>query len=52
MSIAEKEGAEPVFGVVWGSTRTVVDHETRLVSFHDREFRKAVFPSASDKEAA
>ncbi|HJS56869.1 MAG TPA: hypothetical protein VKA01_02090, partial [Vicinamibacteria bacterium] len=30
----------------------MVDRETRIVSFHDREFSKVAFPSASDKEAA
>jgi hypothetical protein len=52
VSLAAKEGAEPVFGVVWGSARTVVDQETRLVTFPERTFKKVVFPSAPDKEAA
>ena len=29
-----------------------MDRETRLVSFRDREFRKVMFPSAAEKEAA
>jgi hypothetical protein len=52
VSIAEKEGVEPIFGVVWGTAKTELDHETRLVSFHERVFKKAVFPSAASKQDA
>jgi hypothetical protein len=44
--------APPTYGVVWGTTRTSVDKDTRLVSLHDRKFTMAVFPSAPDKQAA
>ncbi len=44
--------APPVYGVVWGTTRTSVDKESRLVSLFDRQITRAVFPSAPDKQAA
>jgi hypothetical protein len=53
-AVAVKANAEapPVYGVVWGTTRTNVDKDARLVQLHDRQVTKAVFPSAADKAAA
>ncbi len=44
--------APPVYGVVWGTTRTNVDKDARIVHLYDRQFTKVVFPSAADKAAA
>ncbi len=52
VSVKEKEDAAPFYGVVWADGRTVVDKESRLVTFTDREFKKAVFPSQPGKNAA
>jgi hypothetical protein len=52
VSMTAKDASTPVYGVVFGNAKTLVDGERRLVALSDREFRKAVFPSAPDKEAA
>lgn len=53
-AVAVSAGADkpPVFGVVWGTTRTIVDKDSRLVQLFDRRFTKAAFPSAADKQDA
>jgi hypothetical protein len=53
-AVAVKPNAEapPVYGVAWGTTRTSVDKDARLVQLFDRQFDKVVFPSAPDKQAA
>ncbi len=53
-AVAVKPSAEapPVYGVVWGTTRTSVDKDARLVELRDRQFTKVAFPSAADKQAA
>ena len=43
LSMKQKADAAPVYGVVWGTARTSVDKDTRLVSLHDRHFTKLVF---------
>ncbi|HEY8232732.1 MAG TPA: autotransporter [Vicinamibacteria bacterium] len=52
VSVKANAEAPPVYGVVWGTTRTNVDKDSRLVQLHDRKFTKAVFPSATDKQDA
>ncbi len=52
VSVKANAEAPPVYGVVWGTTRTNVDKDARLVHLHDRQFTKAVFPSAADKAEA
>jgi hypothetical protein len=52
VSVQAKPEAPPVYGVVWGETRTQVDKETRLVHLHDIRLTKVAFPSAKDKETA
>ncbi len=51
-SVKANAEAPPVYGVVWGTTRTNVDKDARLVHLLDRKVTKAVFPSAPDKQAA
>ena len=51
-SVKANAEAPPVYGVVWGTTRTSVDKDARLVHLLDRKVTKAVFPSAADKQAA
>jgi len=51
VSVKATADAPPVYGVLWGTTRTSVDKDARLVTLHDRRFTKVVFPSAADKEA-
>jgi hypothetical protein len=52
VAMLEKGATSPIFGVVWGSAKTQLDSDTRLVALSDRQFRKVTFPSAPDKEAA
>jgi len=52
LSVKPSAEAPPVYGVVWGTTRTSVDKDARLVALHDRRFTKVVFPSAAEKQAA
>ncbi len=52
VSVKASAEAAPVYGVVWGTTRTSVDKDARIVRLYDRQFTKAVFPSAADKAAA
>ena len=52
VSVKANAEAPPVYGVVWGTTHTSVDKDARLVRLYDRQFTKAVFPSAPDKQAA
>jgi hypothetical protein len=52
VSMTEKGTQNPIYGVVWGNARTQTDGDTRLVTFSDRQFKKAAFPSAPDKQAA
>jgi hypothetical protein len=52
VSVKANAEAPPVYGVVWGTTRTSVDKDARLVHLNDRQFTKVVFPSAADKQAA
>ena len=49
VSVKANAEAPPVYGVVWGTTHTNVDKDARLVRLYDRQFTKAVFPSAADK---
>jgi hypothetical protein len=51
-ALREKPDASPLYGVVWGDGRTVVDKNSRLVTFTDRRFRKLGLPSAPGKEKA
>ena len=48
----EKPDANPLYGVVWGDGRTVVDKDSRLVTFSERQMRRLVLPSAPDREKA
>jgi hypothetical protein len=52
VAVQPKADAPPVYGVVWGTTRTSVDKDARLVQLSERQFTKVVFPSAADKQAA
>jgi hypothetical protein len=49
IALKEKEDAEPIYGVVWADGNTVVDKESRLVTFTDREFKRVAFPSHPEK---
>lgn len=51
-SVREKPDANPLYGVVWGDGRTVVDKDSRLVTFSERQVRRLVLPSAPDREKA
>ncbi len=51
-AVREKPDANPLYGVVWGDGRTVVDKDSRLVTFSDRQIRRLVLPSAPDREKA
>jgi len=51
-SVREKPDANPLYGVVWGDGRTVVDKDSRLVTFSERQIRRLVLPSAPDREKA
>jgi hypothetical protein len=51
-ALREKPDANPLFGVVWGEGRTVVDKDSRLVTFSGRQIRRLVLPSSPDKEKA
>jgi hypothetical protein len=51
VSVQEKASAPPVYGVVWGETRTNVDKETRLVHLQDIRLTKVAFPSAPYQQA-
>jgi len=44
--VREKPDANPLHGVVWGDGRTVVDKDSRLVTFSERQIRRLVLPSA------
>jgi hypothetical protein len=52
IAVRQKPDANPLYGVVWGEGRTVVDKDSRLVTFSDRQIRKLVLPSAPDREKA
>jgi hypothetical protein len=52
VSVTPAAEVPPVYGVLWGTVRTQVDKDSRMVQLHDRQFTKAVFPSAPDKQAA
>jgi len=52
VSVQASAEVPPVYGVAWGTTRTNVDKDARLVQLHDRQITKVVFPSAADKTAA
>jgi hypothetical protein len=51
-ALREKPDANPLYGVVWGDGRTVVDQEARLVTFSEPRIRRLVLPSAPEKEKA
>jgi hypothetical protein len=51
-ALREKPDANPLYGVVWGEGRTVVDKDSRLVTFSGRQIRRLVLPSAPDREKA
>ncbi|HXK10416.1 MAG TPA: autotransporter [Vicinamibacteria bacterium] len=51
-ALRDAPDAQPLYGVVWGDGRTVVDKDTRLVTFTDRTIRKLALPSAPEKEKA
>jgi hypothetical protein len=50
-SLRDTPEANPLYGVVWGEGRTVVDKDSRLVTFSNRHVRKLALPSAPDREA-
>jgi len=52
VSVTASEETPPVYGVVWGTTHTSVDKDSRLVHLRDRRFSKVAFPSAADKQDA
>jgi hypothetical protein len=52
VALREAPEANPIYGVVWGEGRTVVDKDSRLVTFSERHIRKLVLPSAPDREKA
>jgi hypothetical protein len=49
ISLKAKEDAPPLYGGVWVDGLTVVNAESRLVTFSDREIRKVAFHSQPDK---
>jgi hypothetical protein len=49
-ALREKPDANPLYGVLWGDGRTVVDKDSRLVTFTDRRIRKLILPSAPEKQ--
>ena len=51
-ALQETPEANPLYGVVWGEGRTVIDKDSRLVTISDRNIRRMVFPSAPDREKA
>jgi hypothetical protein len=51
-ALREKPESNPLYGVVWGEGRTVVDKDSRLVTFSGRHVRRLVLPSSPDKEKA
>jgi hypothetical protein len=51
-ALRETAESKPLYGVVWGDGRTVVDKDTRLVTFSDRTLRRLAFPSAPEREKA
>jgi hypothetical protein len=51
-ALRDAPDANPAYGVVWGDGRTVIDKDTRLVTFSDRRFRRLALPSAPDREKA
>jgi hypothetical protein len=51
-SLQQKPDANPLYGVLWGDTRTLVDKDSRLVTLSGRRIRRLVVPSAPEKEKA
>jgi hypothetical protein len=51
-ALRDKPEANPLYGVVWGEGRTVVDKDSRLVTFSGRLIRRLVLPSAPEREKA
>jgi hypothetical protein len=51
-SLQEKPDANPLYGVLWGDTRTLVDKDSRLVTLSGRRIKRLVVPSAPEKEKA
>ncbi len=49
-ALREKAESNPLYGVVWGEGRTVVDKDSRLVTFSQAHVRRLVLPSAAEKE--
>jgi len=49
-ALRENPEANPLFGVVWGDGRTVVDKDSRLVTFSAAHVRRLVLPSAPERE--
>ena len=49
-ALRDAPDAQPLYGVVWGDGRTVVDKDTRLVTFTDRTIRRLALPSAPERE--
>lgn len=52
VSAATGEGANPTFGIVEISARTLVDKESRVVTLEDYRIEDADFPAASSRSAA
>jgi hypothetical protein len=51
-SVRDAPEANPLYGVVWGDGRTVIDKDSRLVTFSERQIRRLALPSAPDREKA
>jgi hypothetical protein len=50
--VVQRAGAtEPLYGVVWLSSRTTVDQDSRIVTLYEIQVTKASFPSAGNDES-